>query len=93
MRMRLLFLAILLADLGCGGLQRVDLKTSVGGELRGHTDHTTDCRTSIGTGPEFSFRDGQKVSLTYRNRLTDMEPDTMEHGIFLSASVPIWRSK
>jgi len=75
----------------CLTVQQVNLKTGVGNELR--EGEPMDHRFSAHLGPEIQFQNGVKTEMVYRHRITDFEPDSLEHGIFVNACIPIWKKK
>ena len=85
MKFVLLLLCTLFAFSGCSTIKQVNLKTGVGNEVREHGD--TNHRFSVGAGPQVKFKNGCEASFLYRNRVTDFEEKSMEHGFFLGATI------
>ena len=91
MKRILMFLPLFaLGMVDCATVKQVDLKTGVGNEVREHVD--TDHRFSVGAGPQVQFKNGTKASFLYRNRVTNFEGRSMEHGFFVDASFPLWKN-
>lgn len=90
MRNKLLVLITLLLC-GCATIKAVDWKNEVGNEIRGHSDKPDDHRFSVSTGVEAKLDNDVKVGVKYRNRLTEFEPESMEHGFFCGMSIPLYR--
>ena len=86
--MKIFLVSLLLIFAQCASVRQVNLKTGIGNELR--EDTTTTLRFSATIGPEVQFANGIKSDITYRHRITEFEANTLEHGIFINACVPLW---
>lgn len=90
---KLLAACVIVTLCNCAGIsiKEVDMKGLVGNELRGHEQAPADHRFSTGVGVEAKLENDVKAGFMYRNRVTDFEYDTMEHGFFGTISVPLYR--
>lgn len=79
---------LLLLGGGCGHVNQVNLTTGVGEEFR-----PASGRSSATLGLAVKTIEGIDASATYRARVNDLDGPTLEHGVFVGVSVPIWRHR
>lgn len=89
----LLITALALSLISCASLVQVNIKGSVGDEIRPDDGAADNNRTSAVIGTEAKFANGLKVSAKYRSRMTDFADGSDEHGFFVGVSMPVWTAK
>lgn len=89
--MRKLLLISCLLFSGCV-VSEIAYKGGIGEELRGHDGKPSDQRFSVKSGLEAKVND-ITVGASYRNRITEFEKESLEHGFFIDVKVPLWRKR